>query len=274
MTSEDIEIHFNSILQISNCAPKCDAIVCITFGLYDYRKIQYIAVQKMSRILLIRHGQASFMKKNYDQLSDLGQQQSLKLGQWLSEKSINPELLFSGTLSRQQDTCKLSLGESRPPTIDPSFNEHEGPAIFKAYFPTYLSEKPSLAEEIETKGMQDPTIRPQLIKAFFQMHHLWTQGKVESGEHESWQAFKLRAQEAYEVVLSAAEEGSVAVYTSGGLIASILGIVLGLKDDKVVDINWQIRNTSITELKLSAGRLHLREFNSTPHLSIDEVTYV
>lgn len=228
----------------------------------------------MSRILLIRHGQASFMKKNYDQLSDLGQLQSVKLGQWMTEKSIDPELLFSGTLSRQQDTCKLSLGESRPPTIDTSFNEHEGPAIFKTYFPIYLSEKPVLAEEVRTKGLQDPTLRPQLVKAFFQMHHLWTQGKVESGEHESWETFKLRAREAYEVVLSAAEQGSVAVYTSGGLIASILGIVLGLQDDKVVDINWQIRNTSITELKLSIGRLHLREFNSTPHLSTDEVTYV
>lgn len=228
----------------------------------------------MSRILLIRHGQASFMKKNYDQLSELGQQQSVRLGHWMMEKGVDPEVLYSGTLSRQQDTCKLSLGESRPPAIDASFNEHEGPAIFKTYFPTYLAEKPALAEEIEIKGMQDPTIRPQLIKAFFQMHHLWTQGKVQSGEHESWEAFKARAKTAYKLILAAAEKGSVAVYTSGGLIASILGLVLELKDEKVVDLNWQIRNTSITELKLSAGRLHLREFNATPHLTSDEVTYV
>jgi broad specificity phosphatase PhoE len=228
----------------------------------------------MSKILLIRHGQASFMKANYDQLSDLGREQSIKLGHWMKDRDIQPELVWSGTLSRQQDTCRLSLGEERLPTIDTSFNEHEGPSVFKDYFPTFLSDKPELSDLIKLKGVQDAEVRPQLIKSFFQMHHLWTQGRIESGEYESWEDFKSRARVAYDLILASAKDGTVAVYTSGGLIASILGLVLDLKDDKVVDINWQIRNTSITELKLSSGRLLLREFNATPHLPVHEVTYV
>lgn len=214
------------------------------------------------------------MKTNYDQLSDLGSEQSVKLGQWMKDQGLQPDVLFSGSLSRQQDTCKLSLGEERIPTIDISFNEHEGPSVFKNHFPAFLSERPHLANAIKEKGMQDPEVRPELIKAFFQMHHQWTKGEIDSGVYESWDEFKTRARIAYDLILSSAKEGTVAVYTSGGLIASILGLVLDLKDDKVVDINWQIRNTSITELKLSSDRFHLREFNTTPHLPANEVTYV
>ena len=40
----------------------------------------------MATIYLIRHGQASFGKANYDELSDLGQQQATRLGQALAQR--------------------------------------------------------------------------------------------------------------------------------------------------------------------------------------------
>ncbi|MEM8896075.1 MAG: histidine phosphatase family protein [Bacteroidota bacterium] len=228
----------------------------------------------MSQVYLIRHGQASFMEKNYDQLSELGQQQARKLGAWLYSKGLAFDQLYSGTLERQINTCKLSIGEESTPTIDHSFNEHEGPAIFKNHFPTYLRDRQELGTAIQEKGMKEPSVRKQLVKAFFQMHHMWVKGEIESGEHESWTAFKERSSRAFEIIESAVKNGSVAVYTSGGLIAALLGQVLGLGDEKIVDLNWQIRNTSIAELKYSSGRFMLREFNTTPHLEAADVTYV
>lgn len=228
----------------------------------------------MSRILLIRHGQASFMKSNYDELSELGREQSVKLGHWMRANGIEPVSSYTGSLHRQLDTCSLSLGDTLTPKIDVSFNEHEGPAVFKDHLPTYLAEKPQLASALKEKGMQDPEVRPQLVKAFFQMHHMWTKGHIDSGRHESWSDFKQRATTAYELIMGVANKGTVVVYTSGGLIAAVLGCILDLKDDKIVDINWQIKNTSITELKLSSGRLHLSVFNATPHLTKEEVTFV
>ncbi len=228
----------------------------------------------MSLVYLIRHGQASFMEKNYDRLSELGQHQSRKLGQWFLSEGISFDQLFCGTLQRQIDTWKLSVGSELSVSMDACFNEHEGLSIFKDHFPSYLSTRSELATAVKSKGAQDPTVRKGLVKAFFQMHHMWVQGEIESGEHESWKSFKERSVQAYSIILSAAEKGHLALFTSGGMIAALLGQILDINDEKIVDINWQIRNTSITELKLSSGRLMLREFNTTPHLSSEEVSYV
>ena len=44
----------------------------------------------MSRILLVRHGQASLGAADYDQLSDLGEEQSRILGAALATQGIRP----------------------------------------------------------------------------------------------------------------------------------------------------------------------------------------
>ena len=45
----------------------------------------------MKEIFFVRHGQASFGKENYDQLSELGVEQSKKLGEYLQKevKGVN-----------------------------------------------------------------------------------------------------------------------------------------------------------------------------------------
>jgi len=60
----------------------------------------------MSKILFIRHGQASFMKSDYDQLSELGQQQAHQLGLFFKKQRIQIHQAYSGTLLRQQQTAQ------------------------------------------------------------------------------------------------------------------------------------------------------------------------
>ena len=40
----------------------------------------------MSELIIVRHGQASFLSGNYDQLSERGALQSQRLGTWLAHR--------------------------------------------------------------------------------------------------------------------------------------------------------------------------------------------
>ena len=57
----------------------------------------------MATIYLVRHGQASFGKENYDQLSPTGWEQGRVLGRWLAGK-VEPAAIFGGDLERHRET--------------------------------------------------------------------------------------------------------------------------------------------------------------------------
>ena len=63
----------------------------------------------MGVLLLLRHGQGSMGTSDYDQLSELGLQQSRSVGTGIGQ-------VWSGGLVRQQETARAVLAElSRPP---------------------------------------------------------------------------------------------------------------------------------------------------------------
>lgn len=59
----------------------------------------------MATIYLVRHGQASFGKENYDQLSSTGWEQGRVLGRWLAGK-VEPAAIFGGDLERHRETVE------------------------------------------------------------------------------------------------------------------------------------------------------------------------
>ena len=69
----------------------------------------------------------------------------------------------------------------------------------------------------------------------------------------------------------------VLVISSGGTIAMLMGILLEISDHKVIELNWQIRNCSITEFSYSKGKFYLRGFNQVAHFDQNKqelLTYV
>ncbi|HEX5285614.1 MAG TPA: phosphoglycerate mutase family protein, partial [Polaromonas sp.] len=58
----------------------------------------------MGTLYLVRHGQASFGAEDYDVLSALGHQQSLRLGEYFKYKGVRFEAALTGTLTRQIQT--------------------------------------------------------------------------------------------------------------------------------------------------------------------------
>ena len=77
----------------------------------------------MSTLLLIRHGQASLHKSDYDQLSSLGEQQSQRLGRLLVERGVQLDALFMGPLRRHRQTTEqavqaaIEAGVRLPPAV-------------------------------------------------------------------------------------------------------------------------------------------------------------
>jgi broad specificity phosphatase PhoE len=61
------------------------------------------------------------------------------------------------------------------------------------------------------------------------------------------------------------------VFTSAGPIGVAVQTVLGAKDPIAMELNWRIRNCSLTEFVFTRSRISLDAFNATPHLR--EVTF-
>ena len=65
----------------------------------------------MSRLFLIRHGQASFLERNYDKLSPKGEQQSRMLGEYWAGLKLRFDRVYSGPRVRQRETARI-VGEA------------------------------------------------------------------------------------------------------------------------------------------------------------------
>lgn len=239
----------------------------------------------MASLYLVRHGQASFMAENYDQLSTLGEEQARVLGDYLTHKNFQFDASFSGLLNRHKGTLAgvqeryAAKGLAFPESIFyEELNEHQGAEIHKKHLPTFLQEPENqvLAELFEAHGAKHPEVRKGLLRLFFRGTKLWAKGEIHTEGYESFVDFKQRITKAYQFLLEDMENYENAIaFTSGGTIAMLIGLMLDLNDEKVIELNWQTRNAGITEFSYSKGAFFLRSFNETPHLEEERlVSYV
>jgi broad specificity phosphatase PhoE len=221
----------------------------------------------VSRLLLIRHGQASFGAQDYDQLSELGRRQGLALGNfWVSFKE-RFDAIYCGPRRRHKDTLDAAIiaaerGElSLPPHI-----EHEG-----------LDEYPAI--ELFKKHLGDvsalPSVR-QIRERIADISGRWIEGTLELDGLESYEEFHARVVSTLEAICKEQGRGkTVAVMTSGGPISIAMKAALDLEPQKAGRLAWVIANASITEFHYRDDGLHLRSFNRTPHLGEHSlVTYI
>ena len=65
----------------------------------------------MTTIYLIRHGQASFGAESYDKLSEKGELQAQRLGQYFKHILKESPYVVAGSMHRHQQTAQLALAE-------------------------------------------------------------------------------------------------------------------------------------------------------------------
>lgn len=238
----------------------------------------------MATLYLVRHGQASFMKNNYDQLSPLGYEQANELGTYLTSKQLQFDIAWMGALQRHKETYEGIVETYNNQfdftfpeiNIDKTLNEHQGAEIFNKLLPELVEEQPALKLAMVHKGKDDPEVRKGILKLFFQSLKKWAKGKLYLDGYESFVDFKARCQQVYQMLLEGMEgKKSGIVISSGGAIGVLTGLLLGVSDEKIMELNWQVINTSVTEFQYNKGQFYLKSFNSIPHLTEKKmITYV
>jgi len=230
----------------------------------------------MGYLVLVRHGQARMFEKDSDQLSPLGEEQARTLSQYWIRQGASFDEVYSGALVRQRRTaeitgkCFVEAGLNWPEIhITPEFNEYDSIGIINNLIPS-LAERDAAFRELAAAFEQNkhtPERNRHFQKMFEVVTSVWLGGEFEVEGVESWQSFQSRVRAAIKRIIVAEGSGRrVAVFTSGGVIGLAVQNVLNAPDRSALEINWRVRNCSLTEFTFSRDRLSLDSFNTTPHL--------
>ena len=238
----------------------------------------------MSTLLAVRHGQASFLADDYDQLSALGEDQSRRLGEFWVSAGIRPDRVFHGSLKRHRQTCAavseafFAAGIDWPePVVIPGINEFEGGDVMKHIFPELVKRDPSLKSlETDFAAAESPDERNRTFQRMFVLGcRAWIQGEILSEGVESWVDFKTRVKAGVSKVRAALGKGEVgAMFSSGGPLGVMMQFAIGINDTEALEMGFQMRNAAYCEYIVTPKRFNLSVFNTHPHLANQElITY-
>lgn len=230
----------------------------------------------MRMLTLVRHGQASFFAKNYDELSPLGEEQSRLLAMDWVDRGVSFDRVYHGPLRRQRDTARIvaeTMSQAgRPlPTLEemPDLDEFQAIEMMRHFLPIVLPQDPVLAKlaaEAEArKGT--PESGPYLDELFQRVAERWVAEEWEAAHIESWRVFCDRIDRAMRyMVAHSAEHARIVAFTSGGVIAAALRSALHLSYPYTMEMVWVSRNSAVTEFLLLPDRIRLSSFNQFSHL--------
>jgi broad specificity phosphatase PhoE len=231
----------------------------------------------MSKIWVVRHGQASFLAENYDKLSPLGERQAQLLGEHWLRDGVAFDQVYSGPAERQIRTGEivgalyLQAGRAWPvPSIDPDLDEFPAEPVVKRFLPVLMSRHPHLATAVaEFQSATEIGSKQRLFdKLLREVSQRWLEGEVGAPDIPSWQDFCHRVEAAIARVRAAAPKSArVAVFTSGGPTAATARLALQLTYAATLELTWSPRNASYSEFLFSQDRFSLSTFNETPHLA-------
>ena len=223
----------------------------------------------MGTLYLVRHGQASFGADDYDQLSALGQQQSVRLGQHFAAQGLRFDAVLTGTLRRHAQTWQgiaqgLGAADLKPLSW-PGLNEYDSLALIAAVHPQPM-DKPESPEQVRAHFR---LLRAGLAK--------WMAGTVQPVGMPSYAQFVAGVVDALDWVRAHGVGRKVLLVSSGGPISTAVGQVLGMRAEATIELNLRIRNSSVTEFVVTPKRHQLLSYNTLPHLNPaaeqDWVTY-
>lgn len=214
----------------------------------------------MGTLYLVRHGQASFGAADYDQLSPMGEQQSVRLGEYFKHKGLVFDHVLSGTLRRHQQTLagiNRGMGTELAALAWPGLNEYDSEAVITAIHPLPL-------EKADT---------PEMYRHHFRLLRdgltQWMNGVVSPQGMPSYPEFVQGVSSALDHVRKNCE-GHVLLVSSGGPISTAVGHVLKTTPETTIELNLRLRNSAVTEFAFNPKRHTLQTFNTLAHLDAAE----
>ena len=230
----------------------------------------------MSMMSLVRHGQASFLATDYDQLSTQGEEQSRLLGRYWGVHGCRFDAVYTGPRLRQRQTAEM-IGVSirhaggiwPDPVMLPGLDEYDLQGFVKHMAPALAAKDSVFANLLEIdQKITLPRERHRSFQAMFEKLLVHWQSATEPIDNvETWPVFRQRVESTIRQIQSNASKSSrVAIVTSGGFIGTTVQSVLSAPDRSALELNWRVRNSSLTELVFTPDRLTLDSFNAVPHL--------
>jgi broad specificity phosphatase PhoE len=241
----------------------------------------------MSHIILARHGQASLLGRNYDQLCANGETQARLLGEYWSRRGVAFGSAYSGPRVRQRETARIvaevhrSAGVAFPETaIMNEFDEYQADAVLRECLPQLLEEDAEIQElrraYHQAKESGAPAATGERRKTFQKLFEAvimrWVAGEVTAAGIESWHDFCLRVERGLaQVVRDTPPASNAVIFTSAGPIGAAMRRALHLSAADTLQVTWMSRNASFTEFLASGERFTLSTFNAHPHLDGEEL---
>jgi broad specificity phosphatase PhoE len=228
----------------------------------------------MSRVVLVRHAQASFGSGDYDRLSEHGMLQAQRLGAYLAtQRDRHFVRLVSGSLHRHAQTvaaieqafanCNLSLPAC---AIDPDWNEFDHTAVIRAFAQLHPSDPNLISARAGDKRAMFAVLSAAL--------HAWSRDELQNVP-ETWNGFATRVARARSRLEHGDSSGIALVISSGGVISRCAQAALGIDDRRTVELNLGLRNTAIGEFRVIDTAWQMLTWNTLPHFAgSDEAAWV
>lgn len=225
----------------------------------------------MGTLYLVRHGQASFGADDYDQLSPLGRQQAVRLGEYLRQRlaheGVQVQAVLMGRLRRHRQTWEglaEGAGLNHTPLVWPGLDEYDSQALLNAIHPQPLPKPDTPALYREHFRLLREAIKAwiagDITPAGMPSHADFVQGVVSALDH-----------------VRREHDGHVLLVSSGGPISTAMGHVLDMPWPGTIELNLRIRNTALAEFAFNPKRHSVLTWNTLPHLEGPEyrswVTY-
>lgn len=230
----------------------------------------------MSHLLLVRHGQASFLEPDYDKLSSKGEMQGRLLGDYWTKHKVLFDRVYSGPKVRQKETARI-VGEAYKktgvpwpePVVLAAFDEFQAEAVLAQTLPL-LVESDERVRALH-QAFQNAGTKEERFKTFQRVFEVvidrWARGQLPTTGIEPWPDFCARVHLGLQSLVQNGSGGKrIAVFSSGGPVGVAMQKALGLNTQATLRSAWMVRNCAYNEFLFSADRFTLNSYNACPHL--------
>lgn len=238
----------------------------------------------MSHLLIVRHGQASFLEPDYDRLSAKGIAQSRLLGEYWAMGKAAFDQVYTGPRKRQRETARI-VGEVYrqaklkwpEPAVLEEFDEFKAEAVLEHA----LAELVKTDEQVRKlqEDFQNAAGTEQRHKSFQRVFEVvigrWARGELAVSGIEPWAEFCARVHRGLRQLVENGNSGRrIVIFTSGGPAGVAVQKALDLSIDATLRSAWMMRNGAFSEFLFSPNRFTLSTYNANPHLTDPEfITY-
>ncbi|HEX4945118.1 MAG TPA: histidine phosphatase family protein [Blastocatellia bacterium] len=230
-------------------------------------------------IYFIRHAPAG-PRGNYDELSLLGVRQAQQLGLHFAQQQLRFDVIYTGSLQRQQETARLVNEQLTTPTdvcIDARWNEFQLGTVYQSIAAHLCAEDERFAQDLAEMKVRLKenayAMSGAIARCDRAIMKAWLEDRYPAQDYEPWSAFQARVQAACATLRQHSYSETIAVFTSATPIAIAAGMALQLSEERVLGLAWVMYNASVTTVKWREEALQLYTLNAASHLPEKQRTF-